>query len=141
MNTPSIETIARQFGTSPNRVKAQYALNARYLRKMAAQAKALGKPLRGFTPEQWEAKATYAERRANATMPDGSTRIPLFLSVAQYAKALHYWGMSYHFDDDPRDLGGAFTEDEARHLDGVLFSLTREQYDELMSATLDLLNA
>lgn len=61
----TIETLARIAGTTTERVRAQYAVNARQLQRMANHARKVGGEYRGLNAAQWQAKAD--EFKAKAT--------------------------------------------------------------------------
>lgn len=58
--------VANLFGTSPDRVREQYRKNARQLRTLEKQARALGGKYRGYAADEWAAKASRFETLAES---------------------------------------------------------------------------
>ena len=61
---PSPSVVASMFGVPVERVRQQYARNARQLRDMASKALATGKPCRGYSAGDLNRLAMSAEQKA-----------------------------------------------------------------------------
>jgi hypothetical protein len=60
----TLATVAKRFGTTIERVRAQYLANAAQMRAMAEKAERTGRKVNGYTAEQLNARADEFERIA-----------------------------------------------------------------------------
>lgn len=60
----TISEIARQFGCTPDQVRAQFAKNADQMAKMAEKARSTTRKVNGYTAEQLYTKAEQAKARS-----------------------------------------------------------------------------
>lgn len=62
----TFEAVASFFQVSPERIRMQYAENAKQLRGLQAKAERTGKKVNGATAEQWNKMASRFEKLASA---------------------------------------------------------------------------